>query len=235
MKVNRSADAPRLPDDSSLEIKVVANPFKFKNSSDNRLDSMIVETINAMGAFGDDADKNYQKLVGQLRENDKAIGVLTNEYVSFDESQYLDKWSSIELLGEIGNEKALDFLDKIASEKLPTEKSKDPHSFSTVGEEVMLRTTSIDAISKLASRGNKRAVDSLLKHIKNENFSIKRAAVQAFIEVGGKDSLEILRKELPKDFHYILEIQRTDVRKVPQAEGGLFLKTNDKDNLPKLK
>jgi HEAT repeat protein len=235
MKVNRSSDAPRLPDDSSLEIKVVEHPFKFKNSSDKKLNSMIVETINAMGAFGDDADKNYQKLVRQLRENDNAVSVLVDEYTSIDESQYLDKWSVIELLGEVGNEKALDFLDKITSEKLPREKSKDPHSFSTVGEEVMLRTTSIDGISKLASRGNKRAVSSLLKHIQNENFSVKRAAVQAFVEVGGKDALEILRKELPKEFHHILEIHRTDVRKVPQAEGGLFVRTNDKDNLPKLK
>lgn len=235
MKINRSADTPRLPDDSSLEVKVVDNPFKFKNSSDKKLNSMIVETINAMGAFGDDADKNYQKLVRQLRENNDAVSILTDEYASIDESQYLDKWSLIELLGEIGNEKALDFLNQVASEKLPREKSKDPHSFSTVGEEIMIRTTSIDAISKLANKGVKRAGESLLKHVQNANFSIKRAAVQAFLEVGGKDSLETLRKELPKDFHYVLEIQRTDVRKVPQAEGGLFVKTNDKDNLPKLK
>lgn len=233
MNKNKSFDTPKLPDDNSLVIKVIEHPFKFKSPTDKKLNTLIVNAINAMGAFGDDAEKQYQRYLKQLKENDS--GILITEYSNLHESQYLDRWSIVQLVSDICNEKNLDFFNKVIIEKIPKEKSKETHSFSTVGEEVMIRTTAIDGISKLAGNGNKEAVNSLLNHTNNQNFSIKRAAIQAFIEVGGKDSIEILKKHLPKESHFILEIKRTDARNVPQADGGLFVKTNDNDELPTIK
>jgi hypothetical protein len=235
MNKNKGFDTPKLPDDNSLEIKVIEHPFKLKSSKDDKLNTLIVNAINAMGAFGDDADMQYQKYVKQLKENSATKSILITEYSDMGESQYLDRWSIIQLVSDIGDGSTLDFFNKVIKAKIPKEKSKELHSYSTVGEEVMIRTTAIEGISKLAANGNAEAVKSLLNHTNNENFSIKRAAIQAFIEVGGKDSIAILKKHLPKASLHLLEIKRTDVRNVPQADGGLFVKTHDNDDLPKIK
>ncbi|HEX9827458.1 MAG TPA: hypothetical protein VGA80_12745, partial [Flavobacteriaceae bacterium] len=209
MKKNRSSDTPKLPDDNSLEIKSIEHPFKLSSLKDEKLKELIVDTINAMGAFGDNAEKQYQRYLKQLAKMEISVDVLQDEYSSLKESQYLDKWSIVQLASDLSNERNLTFFDRVIKEKIPKEKSKKPHSFSTVAEEVIIRTTAIDGICKLAAKGNKKAINSLLGHVDNENFSIKRAAVQAYTEVGGKNAMEILKKQLPKKFHSILEIKRT--------------------------
>jgi hypothetical protein len=44
---------------------------------------------------------------------------------------------------------------------IPPERSKNPHSFSTVAEETILRTTAIEGIKYLAADGSEAAIESL--------------------------------------------------------------------------
>ena len=72
----------------------------------------------------------------------------------------------------------------------------------------------------------------LLRHVRHDNFSVKRTAIQGYLAHGGTDAAEQLKKTLPERDHYILDIKRVDVRQIPQAEGGLHLVCRDKGELP---
>jgi hypothetical protein len=154
------------------------------------------------------------------------------EYGSLPADQYLDRWSLVQLLAEMKEPSALSALDEILSSAIPAEESRDPHSFSSAGEEVMIRTTAIEAVTRLAADGNGDAQAALLKHARHENFSVKRAAIQGYLATGGEQAAATLRKELPKRDQYILDIKPTDVHAAPQAQGGLHLVNKDSDDLP---
>src|SRR5438067_2339987 len=96
----------------------------------------------------------------------------------------------------------------------------------------MIRTTAVEAIAQIADR-NKRALELLLKRAHHENFSVKRAAIQGYLEHGGKGAREALDKVLSKKDQYILDIHRVKVREAPQGEGGLYLVCADgEEELP---
>ena len=146
---------------------------------------------------------------------------------------YLDRWALLQLMVELKHESALDFIDQLLGSRLPPEDSKDPESLSTVGEEVMIRTTAVDAVARMAADGSPRALEVLLRHVGHENFSVKRAAIQAFVAHGGEQARAVLAKAVAERDQYIMDIQRIDVRQAPQAQGGLYLKCRDsQDALP---
>ena len=226
-----TSDTPRLDQGDSVELQKSSHPFGFRASPDNPINAQIVEAINRMGGGGEDAEAAYQSSLDALRRQSKKVAsIVAVEYNELPEEQYLDRWSLVQLLAELKDTSSLQVLDEIVSSQIPPERSTETHSFSTVGEEVMIRTTAIEAIARIASK-NKQALEILLKHAQNRNFSIKRAAIQGYLEQGGKDAREVLTKALPKKDHYILDIRRMDVREVPQAEGGLFLARRDSDEL----
>jgi HEAT repeat protein len=226
-----TSDTPRLDQGDSVELRKNSHPFSFNANPDSPLNEQIVEAINRMGGGGENAEAAYQSSLDVLRRQaKKVISTVAVEYNELPEDQYLDRWSLVQLLAELKDAAALPALDEILSSPIPPERSKETHSFSTVGEEVMIRTTAIEAVTRIAGK-NKQALEILLKHTQHKNFSVKRAAIQGYLEQGGKDAREALLKSLPKKDHYILDIRRMDVREVPQAEGGLFLARRDREDL----
>lgn len=151
------------------------------------------------------------------------VSIVTSEYKNLPKNQYLDRWSLVQLLVELKDPSALPTLDEILSSQIPSEESKDPHSFSTVREEIIIRTTAVEALISLAVDRNAQALELLLKHVKHENISVKRASIQGYLACGGAEARDTLLRILPKKDHFILNIQRKDVREVPQAEGGRYL------------
>jgi hypothetical protein len=135
-------------------------------------------------------------------------------------------------MAELKDESALGFVDRVLSSRFPDEQSRDPHSFTTVGEEVMIRTTAVEVAARIAAEGSTRALEILLRHAGHENFSVKRAAVQGYLAHGGAGARDALVKALPERDHFILDIRRVDVRTVPQAEGGRHLVCRDQRDLP---
>ena len=135
-------------------------------------------------------------------------------------------------MAELKHEAALEPADRLLSGRMPEEQSADPHSFTTAGEEVMIRTTAVEAVTRMAADGSQRAREILLRHVLHENFSVKRSAVQGYLAHGGEQARATLMKTLPERDHFILDIQRVDVRQVPQAQGGLHLVCRDQADLP---
>lgn len=231
--VMQRGDAPRLIRDDNLKIEVIEHAYSFEHSPDKELNQRMVNAINQMGGIGESGEKCYQSaLDGLARHVKEVIKIAATEYARLPKNQYIDRWSLVQLIAEFKDEAALEFLDQILSSEIPPEESNDPHSFTTVGEEVMIRTTGVEAVTAIAAGGSARALEVLLRHVRHDNFSVKRAALQGYLSYGGADAAEQLKKTLPSRDHYILDIKRIDVRQAPQAEGGLYLVSRDKEELP---
>ena len=186
-----------------------------------------------MGGVGEEAEEAYQSALNALcRHGKELVSIVAAEYRDLPASQYLDRWSLIQLLTDLPNSASLPFLDDLLSIPIPPEESANPHSFSTAGEEVMIRTTAAEAVTQIAADGDRKALDILLKHARHESFSVKRACIQGYLTHGGPDARDVLTKLLPERDLFILDIQRRDVRQVPQAAGGESLACRDKDELP---
>jgi len=229
----RSPDTPRLMVDDRLEVKIMASPFRFERSVDAELAGRITEAINRMGGAGENAEACYQQALDALARRAKEVtSAVAEELDRLEESSYLDRWALVQLLAELKHESALEALDRLLASKIPDERSSDPHSFTTAGEEVMIRTSAVEAVTRIAADGSERARELLLRHAAHENFSVKRAAIQGFLAHGGEGAREVLLKHLPERDHFILGIQRVDVRQVPQAQGGLHLVNRREKDLP---
>ncbi len=229
----RSPDTPRLMVDDRLEVKIMASPFRFERSVDAELAGRITEAINRMGGAGENAEACYQQALDALARRAKEVtSAVAEELDRLEESNYLDRWALVQLLAEMKHESALEALDRVLASRIPEERSSDPHSFTSAGEEVMIRTSAVEAVTRIAADGSERARELLLRHAAHENFSVKRASIQGYLAHGGEGAREVLLKHLPERDHFILGIQRVDVRQVPQAQGGLHLVNRREKDLP---
>jgi hypothetical protein len=235
MATAKSSDTPisRTPD--TLEIKVAEQPFSFRGSRNKEVNALIVEAVNRMGGVGDDAEENYRRALAALKGRvDEVVDIVAAEYEALPEEQYLDRWSLVQLLSELRDPKAVKILNGIVASKIPPEKFKESHDFSSVIEEVIIRTTAIDGLAKLSADGVEEARRALLRHSGNRMFSIRRASVQGLMETGtDQDKKELRAKLKAKGEERLLKIRRVDVRQVPQPIGGRFVVHPDvKEEVP---
>lgn len=219
--------------DNSVAIQVIPHPFGFKGSPNNPLNEQIVEAVNRMGGAGDNAEANYQTALETLLQNvTEVVSIVTLEYRDLPENQYLDRWSLIQLLTELGHPASIPLLGEILSSRIPPERSNDPHSFTTVGEEVMIRTTAVEALTQMSANENSEALELLIIHTRHENFSVKRSCIQGYLANGGENARETLLEVLPESEHFILNIRCEDVRNVPQPRGENYLVRPETDRPP---
>ena len=207
---------PRARRGDMLSIKKAPNPF---GSEDTPVGREIVEAVNRMGGIGEDAEAHYQHALRALRSHSKDVLLdVAALYHRLPVHRYLDRWSLVQLVTSLEDRASLTFVDEILSSALPPEESKNPATYSTVGEEVIIRTTAIEAVERLAVGGDAQALEVLLKYTRHHNFSVKRAAIQSYLAQGGKHAREVLLKALPEEDRHILDIRRADVREVPQPK-----------------
>ena len=227
-------DTPTTDTDDELKLEMVENPFRFRKfDNEPELLAQIVEAINRMSGAGETAQEAYEDCIDRLREQSSMVSkIVQAEYFDMPEDAYLDRWSLVMLAVEILDKEAVSFFGRMLESEIPREKSKDPHSFTTVGEEIMIRTTAIEGLERRAASGDEAAIELLWKNIQHESFSIRRAATQALLATGGKDVRRRLEEKLPKQHHDLLKIRRTPVHEAEQADGGLFLKRRDDSDLP---
>lgn len=228
-------DTPSLEPGDALEVEVIPHSFQFRHIADDpELVGALVDAVNAMGGAGECAEDDYQEALSALRRRTKkASAAIVGEYQAMAEDDYLGRWSLVMLLAELGHRDSVKLYAEILESGIPEERSPDPHSFTTAGEEVMIRTTVVEGLERLVAEGHDEAVEVLLSAVNHDNFSIRRASVQALIATGGDDMRERLVEVLPKRHHDLLTIERRDVRTVEQAQGGMFLKATEQDPTPR--
>src|SRR6267378_3110435 len=197
MATGKSSDAPVLRTPDTVQIKVAEHPFLFRGSRNKEVNALIVEAVNRMGGVGDDAEEQYRRALAALKSRaDEAVEILAAEYEALPEERYLDRWSLVQLLCDLRDPKAVKVLTGIVASKVPPEKFKESHDFSSVTEEVIIRTTAVDGLAKLSADGVEEARRALLRHSGNRVFSIRRASVQGLMETGADEDKKELRAKL---------------------------------------
>jgi hypothetical protein len=170
-----------------------------------------------MMGSGPDAELNYRAgLQALARDARAAVGAVRDMYRATPEDRYVDRWTQVHLLADLRNKAALSDFDNILSTPIPPEKAPDMITYSTVGEETMIRTTAIEGITRIGAEGDRDALELLRKHMRHENFSVRRAAIQGYLEAAGEDARDELRRGLPERDRFILDIRRASVQEVPQ-------------------
>jgi hypothetical protein len=110
------------------------------------------------------------------------------------------------------------FLKSVVLTPIPPEESPDSHTFSTVTEETILRTTAIEGLERLAVDGSDAALDVMLGALDQPSLSMRRAAVQGILATTrGAELRDRLAEILPEDQRFLLAIQRAVVQDVPQV------------------
>jgi HEAT repeat protein len=173
-----------------------------------------------MNAQGDGAEEEYRAALEALREKaaEAIIEIVRREHAcaTWD---YPSRWGLVYASAALEEPAALPFFRTLVLEPIPREMSTDPHSYSTVAEETILRTTAVDGVAALARRGDERAIEALYDFLSVPSFSVKRAAVQGLLGAEQGESLRdrVAEQLCPEDRH-LLEIRALDVRKVTQID-----------------
>lgn len=180
----------------------------------------LANAIAAMNGLGDDAEAEYQRALDELRRNADAIAVeIARASSDCDEGDYPARWALVHLASELRHPAALPFLRNLVETPIPPEQSKDPHSFSSVGEETILRTTAVEGVGALASEGKSReATEALWEFLKQPSLSVRRATVQSLYAAAGssKRVRDRIAALLPEDQRFLLDLKPVDVTDVPQ-------------------
>jgi hypothetical protein len=215
-------DAPRLTPVDELNKRLTHAPL-FASVKSRSLKPLLLEAVQQMNGVGENAESNYQRALAALRETGReAIDALGQEFTELGEDQYVNRWAVVQLLTDLQDPRALDVLDKLISSAMPKERSPDPHS-STAGRELIVRTTAVEAVARLAAGGSVAARDALLKYARHSVRSVKIAAVLAYLEQGGSRARrELLRRMLKAD-HWMLDVRRMHPRELPPVTGHRFL------------
>ncbi|WP_410659969.1 HEAT repeat domain-containing protein [Amycolatopsis sp. lyj-112] len=234
MPTPRNPDTPSLgPGGDNLEAGPSSSGLgSFSNSE---IGELVTQAAETMAASGEDAERNYQRSLDRLRERAEEVASAVGEqYDALAEDQYLERWGMVQLLTDLRHQATVPALENVLRQPIPPERSDDPaHGISTVGEEVIIRTTAVEALARLASSGDSAAKELLLRQVRHEVFTVRRAAVQAIAESGDTDLTARVREELSgTEDEQLLNIRRVDVRGVPQAVGGRFVKDSQDDAAP---
>lgn len=210
------SDGPTVQDDDSLETRT-SDRLASDADSVGSMGSQVRHAISQMAAVGPDAESKYQDALAGLTANpDSAVPTVSQLYGSTPEEDYRERWAYVHLLNELATPSALGLFGEILSTPIPPERSPEMITYSTVGEETIIRTTAIEGVEQLAAQGNADARQMLLEQTQHESLSVRRAAVQGYLAVAGPDARDELLKALPVDQHFLLDIRRASVQEVPQ-------------------
>lgn len=179
---------------------------------------LLMNYLAAINGAGDDAEERYKIALSAIREkaNDVIIEIARQEN-QCRAREYATRWGLIYAAAELGHPASLPFFRSVVLTPIPPEEGADPHSFSTVAEETILRTTAVDGVARLAAEGSKEAIETLFDFLHVPSLSIKRSAVQGLMNVKQGESLRgrIEERLCPED-RFLLDVRPLDVRKATQ-------------------
>jgi hypothetical protein len=229
------SDAPRLVPTDELNKRII-HAALFKNVKSRTLKAVLQEALQRMNGFGEDAEPKYQQALAAVREaGDDPVDALGREFAGLEQDDYVNRWGVVQLLHDLQDPRALGLLDRIISSPMRTEKSRDPHS-SAAGREVVIRTTAVEAVARLAAAGSTEARDTLLKHARHAVRSVKIAAALAYLEQEGSRGRKALLRRLAKSDHWMIDIRRVPPGEFPAIEGHRFLRPSsapEQGNVPR--
>jgi hypothetical protein len=174
----------------------------------------------AVNDDGEDAEGAYQRALADLRERPESVLFEISQLIGQSgELDYSTRWMLVYTATQLRHPASLPLLVNLVQTPIPPERSKDPHSLTTVGQETILRTTAVEGIGYLATEGNTQALEVLVSFVQHPSFSIRRAAVQSVLAT--KPNREIrnqVKSMLPPDQQFLLELKQPTVNEVLQIK-----------------
>jgi len=213
MAIDSNAGAPRVEDILSGQRPSLARISE--SPAGIRLNNL----LQVIAGLGDDAEEEYQRALKDVREDPEEVLVEVAQ-ASSDccEHDYPLRMALVQIATELRHPATLPYLANIIKTPIADEKSQDPHSFSTVAEETIIRTAAVDGVAELARDGDERASRLLMEFVRLPSFSIRRAAVMGLLATKDADQFrEEIKSMLPDDQQFILEMRRIEVREAPQV------------------
>jgi len=214
-------DYRKQQDTPSMDDSLKLNESHSNPVSDSPAGKLLRNFISTMNAYGEDAQETYDRALEVMRKDAEEVVIeIAQAYGHCHKNDYPYRWALVHAAAELRHPVTLSFLVNLVKTPIPPERSKDPHSFSTVAEETILRTTAVEGVEYLLEgKENEKAHDMLFEFLKQPSLSIRRAAVQALMnsDLGKKDRKRIAEM-LPKDQRFLLEIERKNVEDVPQIK-----------------
>jgi hypothetical protein len=179
--------------------------------------TLIGRYLAIMNAAGDGVESEYQAVLEEMRKDAaEVIVALAKAEACSDRSDYPLRWALVYAATQMKHEAALPYFRNLVLTPIPPEQSEQPHSFSTVREETILRTTAIEGLGQLATQGHRHAVDTLFEALDIPSISMRRAAVQALL-AADSSLRERIRERLPRDFRFLLDLKTPQVSEAPQV------------------
>ncbi len=172
----------------------------------------------SMNQIGENAQADYEEALEQLRARpDETIAEIARVERLIAEENYPVRGALIFTASELRHPAALPFLTNFVQTRIPRERSQHVHTFSTVTEETILRTTAVMGVEQLAMADNRNALEALFTFLEVPSLSIRRAAVQAILATKEGQGLRTrVAALLPADQQFLLDIKRVGVHDVPQ-------------------
>jgi hypothetical protein len=215
MQSNPQSTNPPAVDD------VLSTRPTLKPSRKSKFTEVIDSYLKTVNTVGENTEADYQAVQAALERMkeyaEEVIVELARAEASCKPSDYTLRWLLVHGATQMKHTSALPFLRSFVLNPIPPEESVTPHSFSTVGEETVLRTTAIEGISYLALQGDERAVEALFEALEISSISIRRATIQALLSIDA-NLRDRIAEHIPLEFHYLLDVRPMQVTEVPQIE-----------------
>lgn len=189
-------------------------------TGDERVYARVADALSVMTASGARAEDDYRRLIRAVRRDDEFVAIVAKTAEATEEDAYEERWALTQLLVDLQNPVAADYLAGLVRRPVPEEKAEDPaHGLSTVTEEVILRTTAMEGLARLLRRGVDTAEVLLDSIAATDYVAMRRAAWFALVDGGADGVVERARALLAdRGEEWIADIKRIPVEEAPQAE-----------------
>ncbi|WP_103068124.1 hypothetical protein [Aquimarina sediminis] len=201
--------------DSSSTTRVDA---VFPNTPDGKL---IKEHLKVSMGFGKDAEEKYQNSLTHLRANPEVAQILYKGYKEIALEHYLYRTMIVEAIKQIRSEASLDYLNMIASERIPKDQFPENAEINTQQDEIVIRITAVEGISLLAKDSIASAEKLLTKLIGHNDLTVRQMATRGYLHSpfgNQEEKTKKLLERLPKEEHWYVTTSTTDIKKVKHPE-----------------
>lgn len=163
------------------------------------------EAVGQMGGFGLAAEAEYRAAIARLMPSTReATAAVRAKFAALPNDRYLDRWSLVQLLVDLLDVQSLAVFEQVLAALLPDEPVASCEPSAVVAVSV-LQATALEGVRRLAALGEEAALGRLRLSLRHDNPTVRRIALDAFLELGGPDALATALNELPEEEAFLVD------------------------------
>lgn len=175
---------------------------------------MSADILNALEQKPFALDVHLERVAALRKNARKAAPALGRAFHALDRERFHERFALVNLLNELDDEAALPELVRIVETPAGKSAASGQSLLVEKQRDTMVRTLAVEGLGQLARKGNQQAVATLENQLHHPSFSVRRAAVQALLELGEPDQRAKMRAALPEKEHFLLDIKVMDPRDI---------------------